>query len=115
MNAKQLLVAVLSIVLGAPSYAAPGDQAGVGEDIGQWSPAARIDNGLGALPPFASWTYTWLYSTPADKVDSGLGELPPFKEWNAPWLHSIPADKGAGESPSVAISAHPPGVEARTR
>jgi hypothetical protein len=56
-----------------------------------------------------------LYSTPADKVDSGLGELPPFKEWKAPWLHSIPADKGAGESPSVAISAHPPGVEARTR
>jgi hypothetical protein len=65
-------------------------------------PAAKIDNGLGSLPPLSEWRNPWLHATPAEKVDSGLGELPPLSQWRDVWLYAIPAEKidnGLGEAP----------------
>lgn len=39
------------------------------------SPVAKVDNGLGSLPPLSEWREPWLYAMPAEKLDSGLGAL----------------------------------------
>jgi hypothetical protein len=55
-------------------------------------PAAKVDSGLGALPPYSEWQkhpelarFTapeWrAYTGSGEKIDSGLGELPPYSEW----------------------------------
>ena len=63
-------------------------------------PAAKIDNGLGALPPYTQWNETWLYVTPADSIDDGLGEMPNVSRITEVWLYAMPAEKidsGLGE------------------
>lgn len=63
-------------------------------------PAAKVDNGLGALPPYTQWNETWLYAVPADSVDNGLGEMPDVSRITEVWLYAMPAEKvdsGLGE------------------
>jgi hypothetical protein len=63
-------------------------------------PAAKVDNGLGALPPYAQWNETWLYATPADSIDNGLGEMPHVSRITEVWLYAMPGEKidsGLGE------------------
>jgi hypothetical protein len=72
-------------------------------------PAAKVDNGLGSLPPASEWREPWLYAIPAEKIDSGLGSLPHVSEWREPWLYAIPAEKidsGLGEI-AVRVAAQP--------
>lgn len=72
-------------------------------------PAAKVDNGLGALPPYTQWSETWLYAVPADSVDDGLGEAPDVSRITAVWLYAMPAEKvdsGLGE---VVARASPAG------
>ena len=82
------------------------------------APAAKRDNGLGALPHYREWREPWLYAFPAEKVDSGLGSLPPLSAWQEPWLYAIPADgrvddhrkPPARSAPAVGVTAlYPPG------
>jgi hypothetical protein len=54
-------------------------------------PAAKIDSGLGALPPYSEWqkhpelarftSERSTYSVGGEKLDNGLGELPPYSKW----------------------------------
>lgn len=63
-------------------------------------PAAKVDNGLGALPPYTQWNETWMHAIPADSIDDGLGEMPHVSRITEVWLHAIPAEKvdsGLGE------------------
>ena len=72
-------------------------------------PAAKVDNGLGALPPYTQCIETWLYAVPADSVDDGLGEVPDVSRITAVWLYAMPAEKvdsGLGE---VVARASPAG------
>jgi hypothetical protein len=72
-------------------------------------PAAKVDAGLGELPPVSEWREPWLHAIPSEKIDSGLGELPPVSEWREPWLHAMPAEKidsGLGEL-AVRVAAQP--------
>jgi hypothetical protein len=57
------------------------------------TPVAKVDNGLGSLPPLPDWREPWLHAMPAEKIDSGLGSLPPLSEWREPWLYAMPAEK----------------------
>jgi hypothetical protein len=66
-------------------------------------PAAKIDSGLGALPPYSEWhkhpelaRFTGsdrsVHSVRGEKLDSGLGDLPPYGEWkNHPTLARLVA------------------------
>lgn len=72
------------------------------------APAAKVDNGLGALPPYTQWNETWLYAVPADSVDDGLGEMPDVSRITAVWLYAMPAEKvdsGLGEIVARASTA----------
>jgi hypothetical protein len=63
-------------------------------------PAAKVDNGLGALPYYTQWNEPWLYATPVDSVDNGLGEMPDVSQITEVWLYAMPAEKvdsGLGE------------------
>jgi hypothetical protein len=63
-------------------------------------PAAKVDNGLGALPHYTQWNETWLYATPAESLDNGLGEMPDVSRITEVWLYALPAEKidsGLGE------------------
>ena len=63
-------------------------------------PAAKVDNGLGALPPYTQWNETWMYAIPADSIDNGLGEMPDVSRITEVWLYAMPAEKidsGLGE------------------
>jgi len=63
-------------------------------------PAAKVDNGLGALPPYTQWNETWMYAIPADSIDDGLGEMPDVSRITEVWLYAMPAEKidsGLGE------------------
>ncbi len=63
-------------------------------------PAAKVDNGLGALLPYTQWNETWLYATPADSIDNGLGEMPDVSRITEVWLYAMPGEKidsGLGE------------------
>jgi hypothetical protein len=99
MLAKRTMWALLAA---AAIGSAAADQAtvrGVGPDS---TPAAKRDNGLGALPHYREWREPWVYATPAESIDSGLGNLPPLSEWREPWLYAIPAesiDNGLGTLP----------------
>lgn len=59
-------------------------------------PAAKIDSGLGDLPPYGEWknhpelsrlverdrsAAVVSHRVSGEKLDSGLGELPPYREW----------------------------------
>ena len=73
-------------------------------------PAAKVDNGLGALSQFTQWNETWLYTTPADSIDNGLGEMPDVSRITEVWLYAMPAEKvdsGLGE---VVARASAPGA-----
>jgi hypothetical protein len=72
-------------------------------------PVAKVDNGLGALPPYMQWNETWLYAIPADSVDNGLGEMPNVSRITEVWLFAMPAEKvdsGLGE---IVARARPAG------
>jgi hypothetical protein len=63
-------------------------------------PAAKVDDGLGTLPPYTQWNETWMYAIPADSIDNGLGEMPDVSRINEVWLYAMPAEKidsGLGE------------------
>jgi hypothetical protein len=63
-------------------------------------PAAKVDNGLGELPPYTQWNETWMYAIPADSIDNGLGDMPDVSRITAVWLYAMPAEKvdsGLGE------------------
>jgi hypothetical protein len=63
-------------------------------------PAAKVDNGLGTLPPYTQWNETWMYAVPADSIDDGLGEMSEVSRNAEVWLHAMPAEKidsGLGE------------------
>jgi hypothetical protein len=63
-------------------------------------PTAKVDNGLGELPPYTQWNETWMYAIPADSIDNGLGEMPDVSRITEVWLYAIPAEKvdsGLGE------------------
>ena len=107
MFARQALVVLFAAALGLSVTAAPKERDLVEQDPSLFIPAARIDNGLGELPPFETWTYTWLYSTPAASRDDGLGELPPYSEWRYPWVYAMPAEKidsGLGEIRPITVT-----------
>ncbi len=90
----------------------------VGQDTVLFTPAPRIDNGLGDLPPFQTWTDTWLFAVPAESLDSGLGDLPPYPEWRYPWVYAMPAEKidsGLGEIRPITVSEKSALAEQRTR
>lgn len=76
------------------------------------TPVAKVDNGLGSLPPVADWREPWLHAMPGEKLDSGLGSLPPLSEWREPWLYAMPAEKidsGLGaltSTPATPVVAH---------
>jgi len=96
MARKQILaltVAVFAGVVGTPALA--GD-----DTLLTPTPAAKIDSGLGELPPVSEMKEVWLYSQPAETQDNGLGSLPNVTEIREPWLYSQPApkiDSGLGE------------------
>jgi hypothetical protein len=71
-------------------------------------PAAKIDNGLGELPPYREWKHhpelarfagadrqaaVAVHRVPGEKLDSGLGALPDYSEWkNHPVLSRFVVD-----------------------
>ena len=77
-------------------------------------PAAKIDSGLGALPPYSEWhkhpelaRFT-VHSVRGEKIDSGLGELPPYSEWkNHPTLARLVA-KPQGMMERAPLALHLP-------
>ena len=61
-------------------------------------PAAKIDNGLGDLPPYSEWKHhpelerfdhpdrgaqAVRHPVRGEKLDSGLGDLPRYSEWKS--------------------------------
>jgi hypothetical protein len=71
-------------------------------------PAAKVDNGLGELPPYTQWNETWLYAIPADSIDDGVGEMPDVSRITEVWLYATPAEKidsGLGEIVARAAAA----------
>ena len=68
-------------------------------------PAAKVDNGLGDLPPYSQWKhhpelarFVVRDPLPGQKLDSGLGELPQYSEWkNHPELARLVV-KPAGDT-----------------
>ena len=81
-------------------------------------PRAQVDNGLGELSPFETWTDPWIYAMPAESLDSGAGDLPPYSEWRYPWVYSMPAEKidsGLGEIRPTTVSAKPALAERRAQ
>jgi hypothetical protein len=85
---KRLLVGLLAAPCLLLSAAAPA--AG---DAALMIPAARIDSGLGDLPPCIGSPEVWLYSQPAARQDSGLGDLPSAAEIKEVWMFMQPAAK----------------------
>jgi len=97
--------------------AAPIEEDRVEQNPSLFTPAPKLDNGRGELPPFESWTDPWLDAVPAENLDSGLGELPPYSEWRDPWVYSMPAEKidgGLGEIRPITVSEKPAAAERRT-
>lgn len=89
-HAAVALAAALTLIAAPAGLAADG----VSE------PAAKVDNRLGALPPYTQWNETWMYAIPADSIDDGLGEMPDVSRINEVWLYAMPAEKidsGLGE------------------
>ena len=119
MRARQAIFVLLAAALSLSVSAAPGEK--LIEEMGSnnlFTPAPGIDDGLGELSPFETWTYPWLYAIPAAKLDSGLGDLPPYSEWQYPWVYSMPAEKidnGLGEIRAIAVSEKPVSPELRIR
>lgn len=107
MFARQAVFVLLAAALSLSVSAAPEEKLVVEMGSNPFTPAPGIDDGLGELLPFETWTYPWLYATPAAKLDSGLGELPPYSEWQYPWVYSMPAEKidnGLGEIRPITVS-----------
>jgi len=96
MFAKRVMWVLLA-ALAMGSAAANQTAVRAAEPDSAWVPAAKRDNGLGALPHYREWRAPWLYAIPAPSIDNGLGDLLPFAEWREPWLHAIPAD-GRGDN-----------------
>ena len=118
MFARKALLALCTAALALSASAAPGEQDRVAQDPGLYTPAPKIDNGLGELAPFSTWTDPWLYAVPAESLDSGLGELPPYSEWRYPWVYAMPAEKidsGLGEIRPITVSENPTVAERRTQ
>ena len=110
MFARKALMALAAVALTLSVSAAPRENVLVEQDTSVFTPAPKIDNGLGELPPFEAWTDPWLYAMPAESLDSGLGDLPPYSEWRFPCVYSMPAEKidsGLGELRPIAVSEMP--------
>jgi hypothetical protein len=115
--ARKVLLALCAAAF-ALSTSAAGENARVAQDTNLFTPAPKIDNGLGELPPFATWTDPWVYAVPAESLDTGLGELPPYSEWRYPWVYAMPAEKidsGLGEIRPITVSEMPTVAERRTQ
>ncbi len=61
----------------------------VGSANASEDPAAKIDSGVGELPPYAEWhrhpelaRLVQAHKVEGEKLDSGLGELPHYREWH---------------------------------
>jgi hypothetical protein len=118
MFARKALIALCGAALTLSASAALGEKGLVAQDTSLFTPAPRIDNGLGELPPFETWTDTWLFAMPAESLDSGLGDLPPYREWRYTWVYSMPAEKidsGLGEIHPITVSEKSALAEQRTR
>jgi hypothetical protein len=82
MNAPHglaVLAAAAALVLAMPT--AQAQVAKVQPVIGE-----KIDSGLGALPPYASWDdptgrQPMRHRVAGESLDDGLGELPPYSQW----------------------------------
>jgi hypothetical protein len=108
LGKRAMWVLLAAVAMGS----AAADQTAVrgAEPDSAWAPAAKRDNGLGALPHYREWREPWLYAFPAEKVDSGLGSLPPLSEWRDPWLYATPAEKvdsGLGSLPPLSAWQEP--------
>ena len=105
MFAKHAMCALLAAAAVGSASASPTPVREIGPDpAAVIIPAAKLDSGLGDLPPLSEWREPWLYATPAESVDSGLGDLPPLSEWREPWLYATPAesvDSGLGDLPPL--------------
>ena len=118
MFARQALFVLLAAALSLSVSAAPREKVVEEMDPNLFTPAPGIDDGLGELSPFETWTYPWLYAIPAAKLDSGLGDLPPYSEWRYTWVYSMPAEKidsGLGEIRPITVSEKPAAPERRIR
>lgn len=108
MNKFRILFAALAVAGLCTGVASAGDESSH-DGMSHSTPAAKVDNGLGELPPLSEWREPWLYSTPAEKIDNGLGELPPVSEWREPWLYAMPAEKidsGLGDIVNQLAATH---------
>lgn len=65
-------------------------------------PVAKLDNGLGDLPPYSQWKdhpqlahLVAEHRVEGEKLDSGLGDLPQYREWkNHPELARFVVESG---------------------
>ncbi len=118
MLARKALLALCAAALTLSASAAFGGKRLVDQDTGLFTPAPKVDNGLGELSPFETWTDPWIYAMPAESLDSGAGDLPPYSEWRYPWVYSMPAEKidsGLGEIRPTTVSAKPALAERRAQ
>ena len=116
MFARKTLLALAAATLALSVSAAPSKNDLVEQDTSLFTPAPKIDSGLGELPPFEAWTDLWLYALPDGSLDSGLGDLPPYSEWRYTWVYSMPAEKidsGLGEIHPISVAETPVLAERR--